>query len=127
MTRRLLCRLMLLGIVVAPLGLVGCGESADDQLWGVALGTRAYVPDPSDLPEAQRRAAHRQLANSLGRALDNYPAADDALRRVLQDIRDGEQQLADGQVTGAEADALRQRHEEYWSYLQERELPPDYR
>lgn len=115
-------------LVVVSVGMVGCGESQDDGLWNQARGI--WEPQKGVIEQADeqtRRQTHGMIATAIDRALDEHPDADPDLRQVYTDLRDESQQLAEGAVTGEDAEAMRERHAEYWDHLIDGELPPDYR
>lgn len=113
------------------LAMVGCGENPTSGLWDAALdvkerNTRQFATVFEQNIQDRMRQAHQEMAASLDVALQRYEGGDEGLRNVLTDIRDEQEQLGAGEITGAEAEELREQHEEYWSHLEDRELPPDY-
>ncbi|MEX2670727.1 MAG: hypothetical protein WD294_01315 [Phycisphaeraceae bacterium] len=122
--------LLMTVLALTAVGLGGCGEGGGEVgLWDAALMVHQgpQIQAPGRTPAEAMREVHASHAGSLDRALDRYPDAPEGLRRVIAEIRDGKQQMADGAVTGSDATALMEQHDEYWSYLEKYELPPDYR
>ncbi|MEX2673352.1 MAG: hypothetical protein WD294_14715 [Phycisphaeraceae bacterium] len=122
----------LLGVLsIVGVFLVGCGEEATNELWDGALSLDSswrerLDPAVADGSVSQQRA-HQTKAEALELTLRMHrDASEGGLRGVLETIKDGERQLANGEVSGEEADALREKHEQYWSHLREGQLPPDY-
>lgn len=127
-TRGLLLTALLVGMGA---GLGGCGEaSAEQNLFDAAA--RASDPlqkalDAGRTNETTLRLLHEMVADALEISLADYPAADENLQRFVRDLRDGERQLAEGRITGAEAEALREQHLQWYAQLERGELPPEYR
>ncbi|MEX0742047.1 MAG: hypothetical protein WD079_04560 [Phycisphaeraceae bacterium] len=115
-------------VLVAGLTLTGCGADPTGQLWanvkkeGEALQQRAKFATNEN-----PRRAHRNNAMALERLVNRATeASNEELLGLLEEMLQAEEQLAEGQVSGSEATAIRQRHEEYWSHLREGRLPPGY-
>ncbi|MEX0742004.1 MAG: hypothetical protein WD079_04345 [Phycisphaeraceae bacterium] len=111
-------QLMLLTIALATA--VGCGGGSENQsLWESAeAGYQRYESAPEGYD------VHQLIAGDLDTGLSMHPEADADLRRFFTRLRDEERQLAEGDVDGAEAEALRAKLAEHREYLQRQELPP---
>lgn len=117
-------------VAIAALSLGGCsGETPSDELWNFALSIDEQQQDQLQFaaqqggPQQMQRA-HQMAATALERALQQHAEAPEELRQVLQQILEGERKLANGEVSGSEAEALREEHEQLWTHLRQRELPP---
>lgn len=118
---------MLLIGLFALAAVTGCGGdgSASDGWWGeivmIDMNRGRLSGDQNSRNQTQR---DRAVIEETEKVLQDYSGRMPAdLQRVLETIRDETRQLADNEVTGADAEAMREKHEQYWAHLRRQEIP----
>lgn len=109
------------------LGLGGCGSSDPSNLL-MDEARRIGAPyqeaiEASVTNDEYLKNLHQGTAMAIDEALQRYPNAEAELRQVLSEMRDVERQLASGEIRGQEATAIRQQHNEYWSQIDNGNIP----